>query len=57
MATKRLSCTACAWSDERDAATRVPVTCPECGHDVIAVNGETPVVDEPKKKPAPRRRR
>ena len=57
MATKSLSCTACPWSDERDAATRAPATCPECGHDGIAVNGETPVAEQPKQKPAPKRRR
>ena len=55
MATRRLSCTACKWTDERDDATRTPSTCPNCGHDVVAVDGDTP---EPRKTaPPPRRRR
>jgi len=56
MATRILSCTACPWTDERDAATSTPPTCPQCGHDEIAVDGETPAKPADKK-PAPRRRR
>lgn len=56
MATKTLSCGRCPWTDERDAATRTPSTCPWCGTDVIAVDGETPA-PAAEKKPAPKRRR
>lgn len=56
MATVRLACTACTWTDERDAATRPPSTCPSCGHNEIAVDGQPPA-QPASKKPAPRRRR
>lgn len=56
MATTTITCSTCPWSDERDASTRPPTTCPQCGGDALVIDGHAPAV-APGKKPAPRRRR
>ncbi len=56
MATTTITCTQCPWADERDAATRAPTTCPQCGGNALVIDGQAPAA-EAVKKSAPKRRR
>lgn len=56
MTTTTITCTQCPWSDERDATTRPPTTCPNCGGNALAVDGQAPAPAS-EKKSAPKRRR
>ena len=57
MATTTITCSTCPWSDERDATTRPPSTCPGCGGNALVIDGQAPVAEVTKKKPAQKRRR